>query len=82
VDLKCLACLAEGKLAAGEGDGSGASPVADDAVTLAPSWQEQQIGAQRIVACIALPTCADHLEVARKSPLDLSKGIVLGQVER
>ncbi len=81
---KCLQCLAEGKMAASEGNGSGPAPapVANDAITLAPSWQMHQIGPQQVIACVAVPTCGDHLLVERKSALDLSQGVVLGKIER
>lgn len=83
--LKCLTCLAEGKLAVQHSNGNGqdySEPLANDAITWAPSWQQQQVGPQMVMACVALPTCAVHLQVDRKSPLDLGKGVILGKAER
>ena len=70
--LKCLTCISEGKLAAAEGNGHGVlvQPVAEDAVTLVPMWQMQQIGPQQMWACVAVPVCYGHIQVQRKSLLD------------
>jgi len=77
--LKCLQCLVEGKLGTANGNGE---QVANDAITLAPSWQMQQIGPQQIMACVAVPCCGPHLTVQRKSPLETAKPIILGRAER
>jgi hypothetical protein len=45
-------------------------PEINDAITLAPSWQERRIGPQMIMACVALPVCKSHLEVNELSPAE------------
>jgi hypothetical protein len=45
---------------------AGPEPVVEDAITMAPAWQEKMIGnrmtgMQLMYACIALPTCMGHL---------------------
>jgi hypothetical protein len=73
---KCLQCLIDLKLADQEGNGASPGPeTANEAITLAPSWQGQQVGPQQLMACIPVPTCYDHLMVARTSPL--AKGVLL-----
>jgi len=76
MDLKCLLCLAEGKLAARQPVGDGGR-VARDAVTLAPSWQQQQVGPQQLWGVVAVPVCAEHLDVKRRSPLQAVPGTII-----
>lgn len=72
MSLVCLQCAGENVIsrarqARGE-DVEVLSP--NDAWTLAPSWQQQVIGDNVIMACVALPVCARHLEVSEMSPAD------------
>ena len=74
---QCLQCVAEHKQAKTHQNGSAEGvnntdlPEIRDAVTLAPSWQQQQIpcpmGPQMAMACVPLPTCSEHLTVGEQS---------------
>lgn len=61
--LKCIDCIArhmEWRKAQALGS-TGEEPVINDAITLAPSWQSTTIQGQVIFACVAVPSCMEHL---------------------
>jgi hypothetical protein len=45
-------------------------PEPEDAWTMAPSWQQQRVGTNLVMACVALPVCKKHLTVAELSPAE------------
>jgi len=47
-------------------------PMPRDAITMAPSWQQQtQMGpGQMAIACVAIPSCKEHLQVQEISAID------------
>lgn len=47
-----------------------AEPMVYDAVTMVPTWQQQQVGVQMVMACVTVPTCENHIEVKELSELD------------
>lgn len=55
------------------------APGINFAITLAPSWQQQQIMGQMIVTCVAIPACLMHLGVAELTPAQkaMQSGLVL-----
>jgi hypothetical protein len=75
--MKCLMCVSEylvlsedEKIRIQADDQFDA--VVQDAVTLAPSWQEHSIGGQPLVACIAVPACMGHLGIKKDSIQELA----------
>jgi hypothetical protein len=74
----CLSCVSEYILAnnnwvsSGQPDGEGPvyEAMVEPAVTTAPSWQQQIMGGQMIVLCVALPTCMRHLGVREPTPME------------
>jgi hypothetical protein len=56
-------------------------PPINDAVTFAPAWQSNIHMGQTLIACIALPSCMDHLESREKSAEERATegGIILGR---
>ena len=82
---KCLACIeayatfldaqAKGKVPPDQ-----ASPEIQDAITHAPSWQTHSIMGQMVMACVALPSCMDHLVPHHKTAQEkmaLSGGLLV-----
>lgn len=70
--LICLQCagelvIAETKQARGE---SVILPKVEEAWTMAPAWQQQQVGPQMVIACVTVPTCKRHLTVGEMSAAD------------
>jgi hypothetical protein len=70
--MKCMMCVGtlvmmESKRALGE---DVELPEVSEAITLAPSWQQQRIGPNLVMACVALPVCKAHLTVAELSPAE------------
>jgi hypothetical protein len=39
-----------------------------DAITWLPAWQQQQVGQQMVMACVALPSCMEHIKINKPSP--------------
>lgn len=72
MNLLCLTCTGEAVLARiKQARGEDVEvPIPNEAWTLAPAWQQQIIGGQMVMACVALPTCDKHLQVAELSPAD------------
>lgn len=78
----CLSCVSEYILARNKwidsGQPDGMEPVFDKmvevAVTEAPSWQQQAMGGQMVVACVTLPTCMKHLGVREKTAMERAAG--------
>jgi hypothetical protein len=73
--LKCLQCVSESivheaKIKRGEIPEGTTGPEERDGVTFAPSWQQQQVMGQMVMACVAVLTCREHLQVAEISPAD------------
>jgi hypothetical protein len=73
--LYCLQCVSEvlqfeARQARGEIPELAAPPSLREAITLAPSWQQQSIMGQMVMACVAVPTCKEHLQVKEVSPQD------------
>jgi hypothetical protein len=69
MDIKCLNCVAvHKKFVSDQTIGSipeeFPEPVVNDAITYAPSWQQQVVAGTLVMACIAIPVCVDHVEVA------------------
>jgi hypothetical protein len=73
--MDCLQCtsesvLHENKIKSGQiVDGTEGPPV-NEAVTMAPAWQQQNIGGQMIMACVTVPACRMHIQVAEMSPVE------------
>lgn len=70
--MVCLQCagelvIAETKRARGE---TVPLPVPEEAWTMAPTWQQQVTLGQLVMACVAVPVCKKHLDVAEISPAD------------
>jgi len=79
MNLKCIHCI-ERYIRLPESE---KTPVAweevQDSVTMAPSWQQMDLGmGQLVMACVALPVCLDHIRVDNPQPLASSGGLVLG----
>ena len=78
----CLSCISEYVLARNKwiegGQPDGQEPVYADlvnpAVTEAPSWQQQAVGGQMIMACVAVPSCMKHLGVREKTAMERAAG--------
>jgi len=73
MDTKCLNCVAIHKKfladqALGTIDEKFPAPVIKTAITWVPAWQQQIFAGQIVMACIAVPVCEDHVEVAEMSP--------------
>jgi hypothetical protein len=74
----CLTCISEYIIAKNKwidaGQQDGLEPVYADmvapAVTTAPSWQQQIMGGQMVMACVPLPSCLKHLGVREKTPME------------
>lgn len=66
--MKCSQCVAEylAYEAGINGDG-GEIPEILDPITLAASWQQNNIMGQMVIACVSLPTCLKHLQVSKMS---------------
>lgn len=77
--IKCLACVSE-HLAARQKMPDQDPPVIQDAITWAPSWQTKTMGGNVMMACVAVPSCLDHLSNEEKSPQQraMEGGILLG----
>lgn len=73
--VMCLQCVTENSASEEEN-----KPEVRRALTLAPMWVTKNIGPQLIVTAVAVPTCAEHLNVKEKSPQELAMegGILLG----
>lgn len=72
MNLKCMVCvglmvMAKVKVLKGE-EAEVNEP--NDALTLAPVWQEKIVGNQMVMACVALPVCETHISVQELSPAD------------
>ncbi len=73
MELKCLQCVGEHKnflaqqALAKVAEGS-PPPLIEDAITLVPTWQQQMIGGQIILSCVAIPACMRHIEVHEQTP--------------
>jgi hypothetical protein len=70
--MKCMMCVGtlvmmESKRALGE---DVELPEVSEAITLAPSWQQQRVGPNLVMSCVALPVCKTHLEVSELSPAE------------
>jgi hypothetical protein len=72
MELKCLSCIVQQMQFAVQqalGNHQGEElPVVNDAITLAPAWQQKMVGMQMVMACISVPVCGTHLEVAEVPP--------------
>lgn len=71
--LKCSDCVAivlnhRAKVNLGEIAPESEEPPMNDAVTMAPSWQTRMVHGNMMMACVALPSCLDHLEVSGLTP--------------
>lgn len=63
--LKCMSCvglMVVAKVHEAKGEDVEV-PQPNDAITMAPVWQQQIVGNQMIWACVPLPVCEDHLQV-------------------
>lgn len=78
----CLSCVSEYVLARNKwiesGQPDGQEPSYSDsvrpAITNAAAWQQQVVGGQMIMACVALPTCMQHLGVREKTAMERAAG--------
>ncbi len=82
MELKCTACASE-YVAATQQVAKGIPTEViepEDAVTLAPTWINNTVQGQVIVAAVAVPTCYRHMMVEEESELQkaLRSGILLG----
>jgi hypothetical protein len=73
----CLQCV--GEMIQAERQHLDPVPQPEEAITLAPSWQQQVVGGQMIMACVTVPTCLKHLVIGEVSPIQraLSNGLVI-----
>jgi hypothetical protein len=76
--LLCLQCLAEERQAKDKGE---EEAEAREAVTLAPTWASNAFMGQMVMACVAVPSCREHLNIQDKTPQQraMEGGIVLGK---
>lgn len=76
---KCLNCIGEYNIAIQKYPGAGKPPI-NDAITLAPTWQNTTLMGQTFFACVAVPTCMDHLTTQEKTPQQkaMEGGLILG----
>jgi len=79
---KCLACVGEGiqgiRKAEAKGWENVTMPEPEDAITLAPAWQQQAFMGQTMFACVAVPTCIRHLQVHEPSAIQRApNGIII-----
>jgi hypothetical protein len=70
--MKCTTCVGaaimfESKRALGE---DVEIPEVNEAITMAPAWQQQRVGPNLIMACVTLPVCKMHMEVSELSPAE------------
>ncbi len=66
MDLKCMICVGESiaELNAARKERRPAIiGELEDAITLAPSWQQKIVAGQLVVACVAIPVCLRHIKV-------------------
>jgi hypothetical protein len=73
--MKCMSCCAERIVAEvkqnkGELPEDAHLPEIRDAITWAPAWQTQAVAGQMVMACVALPTCKEHIQAVELSPAD------------
>jgi hypothetical protein len=56
-------------------------PGINEAITLAPMWQQQPIGPQMAFACVAVPSCMEHLNSREVTPEEkaVQGGLLLGR---
>ncbi len=89
MSVKCVTCcgellLFEARQVRGDIPENERPPQVDDAWTFAPSWQQQVVGAQMVMACVALPTCKRHMTAVELSAADkavMGGKILLGRPE-
>jgi hypothetical protein len=88
MNVSCLQCVGEYLLARDDREAGvlhdGAEPVIPEirsAVTLAPSWQQTEVLGQLIMACVALPSCLEHLQTKKESTVERAtrSGLQLGR---
>ena len=72
---KCTTCIEEWlKLSEEERAGKEARDHIRDADTLVPSWQANMVGpGQLAMACVALPTCLNHIVTKKRSPEEIAQ---------
>jgi len=78
----CLSCVSEYILAKNKwiegGQPEGYEPDYNElvlcAVTEAPSWQQQIMGGQMVMACVTVPSCMKHLGVREKTAMERAAG--------
>lgn len=81
--MKCLSCVGEFMMASRKAQANGEVPELPeirDAITMAPSWQTKTTMGQMVMACVAVPTCMQHLGAQEKSALEKAadNGLFLG----
>lgn len=81
---KCYMCVAEHKMYIIKKENGTLpedmeEPIVEDADTWVPSWQQQIVQNQMVMACVPLPTCErKHLEVHELSSID--KALMGGKI--
>jgi hypothetical protein len=70
--MKCLSCCAEAITAETKNaiGGNETVPEPEDAITMAPAWQQQRVGPQLVMACVTVPVCKRHVAVEELSPAE------------
>jgi hypothetical protein len=77
--LRCLQCIGEYFMAIEEREASRAAgittevseelPEISEAITLAPRWEQKQVGMNVVMGCVAVPVCMKHIGIRKLSPL-------------
>jgi len=68
MELQCLPCISrlrdfQNKQELNQIPQDVEEPEVASAVTLVPTWQQQVIGGQIVMACVTVPACMEHIEV-------------------
>lgn len=70
---KCLSCVSEFISERNKVEGDESAPalvfedLVEDAITMAPSWQQTMVGNQLMMACVTVPVCMRHIDVKEQS---------------
>ena len=72
MELKCLPCISQMRqhrqqVELGQIPADTPEPFVKEAITLVPTWQQQIVGNQMVVACVTVPACMEHIEVREPS---------------
>lgn len=85
--LKCLQCIGEYQLVTADRERGilhdGREPVIPeicDAVTMAPTWVQNHVMGQVVMAAVVVPSCFKHVQSKKESPVERAtrSGLALG----